>query len=143
MSARFARNTIAVLLVILYIIWGLSMGGCTTYKINACPYGTGAACTTVETSSWRSYEAPAVDYERREADGSGVRFRFNAVNATQPWAGVASEGVQLGSLLLNTMAYCKAYPSMCTGQQGVIQYSPTTLRRAETFCTAFPSRCEK
>lgn len=81
MSARFARNTIAVLFVILYLVLISVVGGCTTYDIQACPHG-GMACTTVHTSSMRQFDKPVIVYERTEPDGSGVKFQFGAENVT-------------------------------------------------------------
>jgi len=134
MSKRFTRNLIAVLLVILYCLALLAFGGCTSIKMER--HADGSEKIVVR--------APPKDFKALDFKWHETRLRAGeAATADQPWADVAGDAVGVGSLLLNTMAYCKAYPVMCSGQQGTTQYSPETIRRAETFCTAFPSRCEK
>ena len=98
MSPRVARNTIAVLIVILYMALMLLIGGCTTIKMER----------SVDGSEKITVRAPPKDFRALDFQWHETSLRAGeAATAEQPWADVTGD---LGSLLLNTMAYCKANP---------------------------------
>jgi len=101
MSKRFTRNLIAVLLVILYCLALLAFGGCTSIKMER--HADGSEKIVVR--------APPKDFKALDFKWHETRLKAGeAATADQPWAEVTGD---LGSLLLNTMAYCKAHPAMC------------------------------
>lgn len=89
MSARFARNTIAVLIVILYMALMLLIGGCTIYKVHSEPG------KSIDVSVWssRSFVAPTLTYKRT---GDNADFHFGADQATQPAPQDYAAGVAAG-----------------------------------------------
>ena len=97
---RTYNNLIAILVVICILGLMLLLTSCTIYRVKTVP----GKSVTVGVYSTRSFEAPELHYER---EGENATFSFGADSATQK--GI----VDVGSLLLNTMAYCKAHPAMC------------------------------
>jgi len=70
MSARLARNIIALLLVFLYCALMLVLGGCATYDIQRCE---GTVCSTAHISSPRKFKSIAFKY-----DGEKRTFQLEA-----------------------------------------------------------------
>ena len=71
---------IGVLIPLLFLLGGCAAFKPTIYDIKACPVGS-SVCTTVRTESWREFTQPEVVYEKTQADGTSVRFLFNASEA--------------------------------------------------------------
>ena len=98
---RTYNNLIAVLIVVLILSLMLLLNGCTIYRVKTVP----GKSVTVGVYSTRSFQAPELHYER---EGENATFSFGADSATQEGIG------DMGSLLLNMNAYCRAYPAQCT-----------------------------
>ena len=131
MSARFARNTIAVLIVILYMAVMLLIGGCTSIKMER--HADGSEKIVVR--------APPKDFKALDFKWHETRLRAGeAATSEQPWADVAGD---LGGMLLNVNAYCTAYPVMCAdnAKRDAPEYTPEIIRRAEVYCRAYPGMC--
>jgi len=64
---------------------------------------------TVKAITWRDTEAPFIHYEREQ--DQKIRFRFSADSIDNPGFDDLGEAA---STVLNVIAYCKAYPAMCT-----------------------------
>ena len=65
MSARLARNLIALLFVILYIALAATLGGCATYEISRCE---GTVCSTANIVSPRKF--------------ASINFKYNGEQRT-------------------------------------------------------------
>jgi len=63
-----------------------------------------------------TFKGPPKDFKSLDFKfGHDTRLKAGeAATAEQPWADVAGD---LGGLLLNMQAYCKAYPTMCVMPQ--------------------------
>lgn len=115
MSARFARNTIAVLMVILWVGLMLIIGGCTTIKMERETNEQGY-------SEKITVRAPPKDFKALDFQWYDTRLKAGEAATADQWADVVSDSVGIISpceinreLLLNASAYCQAYPAMCAG----------------------------
>jgi hypothetical protein len=90
------------LIVVLSLLFVLN--GCAYYSVKKTPTET-----TVKAISWRQMDAPFIDYYRDGEDKAGFTFSAEAVLAPT----LKDLGDAAGTVL-NVMAYCKAYPAMCT-----------------------------
>ena len=135
MSPRVARNTIVVLIVILYMALMLLIGGCTTIKMER----------SVDGSEKITVRAPPKDFRALDFQWHETSLRAGeAATAEQPWADVAVDAIGvIGPLLLNVNAYCTAYPVMCAdyAKRDAPEYTPEIIRRAEVYCRAYPGMC--
>jgi len=105
MSTRLIRNLYAVTLVafILYLL--LLLAGCSLIKLERTAGDYHEKVTVLAPpKDWKALSYHWYELDLRAGD---------AATSAQPWADVVGD---LGPLLLNMQAYCKAYPVMCVPQ---------------------------
>jgi hypothetical protein len=131
---RIYNNCIAVLITMLLLglILSALLGGCAYYSISKTGQETKAKALT-----WRDSEAPYIEVVVE--DGEITKFVFSADSIDNPAPGDLGD---VGSLLTNMNAYCKAYPVACAGSRDAPEYTPEIIRRAEVYCRAYPAQCD-
>jgi len=138
MSPRVARNTIAVLIVILYMALMLLIGGCTTIKMER----------SVDGSEKITVRAPPKDFRALDFQWHETSLRAGeAATAEQPWADVAGD---IPGLLLKVSSYCTTYPALCTGTDAQdskavdwdqLNTAKQTIRDLQNYCKSYPDTC--
>jgi len=106
MSNRFKRNIMAVLFVVGWFYVMLLIAGCSLLKFERTAGDFHEKVTVIAPpKDWKALSYHWYELDLRAGD---------AATAAQPWADVVGD---LGPLLLNMQAYCKAYPAMCAATQ--------------------------
>lgn len=109
MTVRVTRNLYAILFVVGWVYLMLLLAGCSMISMEQGAKGT-------DSYEKITFKGPPKDFKSLDFKfGHDTRLKAGeAATAEQPWADVVGD---LGPLLLNMQAYCKAYPVMCVQSQ--------------------------